>query len=534
MGGVRWGQESSSSMKLLLFMVPLVLVAGLVFILGPNPSSWVSFANAPVLLGGSVITSSSSTSSGAVTVTDPSEAKQREGLVVVAVENRGGEKAISDDTDFNHSSTPPFSVQAIQTPQQPDEQNVSQLSPNVTPVNESYVPPERPKLQRKLSILDRTEAGLIQARAAISEARNGNQTQDKDYVPVGPMYNNANAFHRSYLEMEKQFKVFVYEEGEPPVFHNGPCKSIYSMEGNFIHAIEMNDQFRTRDPEKAHVFFLPFSVAMLVQFVYVRDSHDFGPIKKTVTDYVNVIAGRYPYWNRSLGADHFYLACHDWGPETSRSIPNLNENSIRVLCNANTSEGFKPSKDVSFPEINLQTGSINGFIGGPSASGRPLLAFFAGGLHGPIRPVLLEHWENRDEDIQVHKYLPKGVSYYEMLRKSRFCLCPSGYEVASPRVVEAIYTGCVPVLISDHYVPPFNDVLNWKSFSVEVSVKDIPRLKEILLSISPRHYIRMQRRVGLVRRHFEVHSPPKRYDVFHMILHSVWLRRLNFRVHHDQ
>lgn len=112
--------------------------------------------------------------------------------------------------------------------------------------------------------------------------------------------------------MEKQLKVYVYEEGEAPVFHNGPCKSIYSMEGNFIHAIEMNEKFRTRDPEKAHVFFLPFSVAMLVQFVYVRDSHDFGPIKKTVTDYIDVIAGRYPYWNRSLGADHFYLACHDW------------------------------------------------------------------------------------------------------------------------------------------------------------------------------------------------------------------------------
>jgi len=112
--------------------------------------------------------------------------------------------------------------------------------------------------------------------------------------------------------MEKQFKVFVYEEGEPPVFHNGPCKSIYSMEGNFIHAIELNDQFRTRDPQKAHVYFLPFSVVMLVRFVYLRDSRDFGPIRKTVTDYINVIAGKYPFWNRSLGADHFMLACHDW------------------------------------------------------------------------------------------------------------------------------------------------------------------------------------------------------------------------------
>ncbi|ESW34824.1 hypothetical protein PHAVU_001G184500 [Phaseolus vulgaris] len=530
MGTATWGPGASSSIKLFLFMAPLVLVAGLVSVFGPNPSSWLFTAKPSALLFSSVTSSTGST--GAVTT--PSEVKQREGLVVVAVDNRAGENVISDDTHFNLSSTPPFSVQAIQTPQQHnrDEETVPQNLGNLSSVNESYVAAERPKLQRKFSILDRTEAGLVKARAAIREARNGNQTQDADYVPIGPMYMNAKAFHRSFLEMEKQLKVYVYEEGEAPVFHNGPCKSIYSMEGNFIHGIEMNEKFRTRDPEKAHVFFLPFSVAMLVQFVYVRDSHDFGPIKKTVTDYVNVIAGRYPYWNRSLGADHFYIACHDWGPETSRSVPNLQDNSIRVLCNANTSEGFKPSKDVSLPEINLQSGSINGLIGGPSASKRPLLAFFAGGLHGPIRPILLEHWENKQEDMQVHRYLPKGVSYYEMLRKSRFCLCPSGYEVASPRVVEAIYTGCVPVLISDHYVPPFSDVLNWKSFSVEVSVEDIPKLKDILLSISPTQYIRMQRRVVQVRRHFEVHSPPKRFDVFHMILHSVWLRRLNFKVHH--
>ncbi|WJX84734.1 hypothetical protein P8452_67275 [Trifolium repens] len=518
--------SSSSSMKLLLFMVPLIIVAGLVSLLGPNPSNWAFIPN-----------TSSSQSGDNVTTTTTLEKTQ----VVVAVDFHDKEKAkaISDDSVFNQSSTPPFSVQPIDhTTQQLNKDkesfNASQVFSNTTSMNESHIPLEKPNLPRKFSILDKTEAGLLQARDAIRKAKSGNQTQDIDYVPIGPMYHNPKAFHRSYLEMEKQFKVFVYDEGEPPVFHNGPCKSIYSMEGNFIHGIEMNEQFRTRDPEKAHVFFLPYSVAMMVQFVYVRDSHDAGPIKKTVADYINVISNKYPYWNRSLGADHFTLACHDWGPETSKAVPNLYSNSIRALCNANTSEGFKPAKDASIPEINLRTGTMQGLSGGPSPSKRSLLAFFAGGVHGPIRPILLEHWENKDEDLQVHKYLPKGVSYYDMLRKSRFCLCPSGYEVASPRVVEAIYTGCVPVLISDHYVPPFSDVLNWKSFSVEVSVNDIPNLKKILMSISTRQYIRMQRRVVQVRRHFEVNSPPKRFDVFHMILHSIWLRRLNFRVHDDQ
>ncbi|XP_054783620.1 probable glycosyltransferase At5g03795 isoform X1 [Prosopis cineraria] len=550
MGGGRrnysaWqGSKSCSSVNLLLLTLPLMAVAGLVSVWGPNPFGWSLVANQRFSQSSLHPSSSSSSLTTVVTTVEipDSSGKQRERVldlrsrVVVAVDDAHSkeEKAISDETAFNHSSAPPLFVQAIQSLQLPNKtEEILNISGRTDPMNESYVPIVTQRKERKISVLERTEGKLIQARAAIREARNGNQTQDPDYVPMGPMYWNAIAFHRSYLEMEKQFKVFVYEEGEPPVFHNGPCKSIYAMEGNFIHAIEINNQFRTRDPEKAHVFFLPFSVAMMVQFVYERDSRDFGPLRKTVRDYVNLISSRYPYWNRSVGADHFMLACHDWGPETSFSVPYMYKNSIRVLCNANTSEGFNPAKDVSFPEINLQTGTINGFVGGPSASRRPVLAFFAGGLHGPIRPILLEHWEGKDEDVQVHRYLPKGVSYYEMMRKSRYCLCPSGYEVASPRVVEAIYTGCVPVLISDHYVPPFSDILNWKSFSVEVSVKDIPNLKNILMSISTRQYIRKKRRVDQVRRHFEVHSPPKRFDVFHMILHSVWLRRLNIKVHDD-
>ncbi|CAL5444603.1 unnamed protein product [Camellia sinensis] len=385
----------------------------------------------------------------------------------------------------------------------------------------------------KYSNLERLEASLGHARAAIREALTTNEdhhTQDPDYTPTGPIYWNATAFHRSYLEMEKHLKVFVYEEGDPPVFHYGPCKHTYAIEGLFIQGMEIS-KFRTRDPEKAHLYFLPFSVTMITQVVYVVDSHDWGPMKNTAKDYVDVIANKYPYWNRSLGADHFMLACHDWGPEISFAVPNLYNNSIRALCNANTSEKFNPSRDVSIPEIHLPSGTTTGMLGGPSPSHRPLLVFYAGGVHGPIRPILLHYWQHhKDPSIQIHEYLPKNTSYFAMMRQSKFCICPSGYEVASPRTVEALYTGCVPVLIKDHYVMPFSDVLNWKTFAVVVAVEEISDLKRILEGISGRRYLRMVKRGREVRRHFEVSSPPRRYDVFHMILHSIWLRRLNVRV----
>ncbi|KAI3666887.1 hypothetical protein L6452_41927 [Arctium lappa] len=387
------------------------------------------------------------------------------------------------------------------------------------------------KIKRSVSNLELIEAGLAKSRGLIKNG-GGNQTiDDPDYVPSGSVYWNPNTFYRSYLEMEKELKIYVYEEGDPPVFHDAPCDGILGMEGIFINDMEIS-RFRTRDPEKAHLFFLPISIVSIVHFVFVRETRLWSDMKNTAIDYVNLIAEKHRYWNRSLGADHFMLACHDWGPEISTAIPILHKNSIRAFCNANTSEGFNLTRDVSIPEIYLPHGTTEGLLGGPSPSKRTILVFFSGGIHGYIRQVLLEHWENKTEDgVKIQQYLPKGQNYYDQVRKSKYCICASGWEVASPRMVEALYMGCVPVLIKDHYAKPFNDVLDWRKFSIDIGVNDIPNLKSILMGISRRQYIRLQRNGVKVRKHFVVNLPPKRYDVFHMILHSIWLRRLNTRIH---
>ncbi|KAE9452301.1 hypothetical protein C3L33_15791, partial [Rhododendron williamsianum] len=351
---------------------------------------------------------------------------------------------------------------------------------------------------------------------------------DNDPGLYAPLYRNVSGFKRSYELMEKMLKVYIYKEGGRPIFHQPVLKGIYSSEGWFMKLLESNKNFVTKDPRKAHLFYLPFSSRMLEETLYVPDSHSHKNLVQHLKNYLDMIVARYSFWNRTAGADHFLVACHDWAPSETKQYMG---NCLRALCNSDIKEGFRFGKDVSLPEtaVNTPRNPLRQ-LGGKPPSQRRILAFFAGNMHGYLRPILLQHWQNKDPEMKIFGPMRKKVkgkmNYVQHMKSSKYCICPKGYEVNSPRVVEAIFYECVPVIISDNFVPPFFDILNWESFAVFVPEKDIPNLKSILLSIPKEKYLEMQNGVKKVQQHFLWHARPVKYDIFHMILHSIWYNRV--------
>lgn len=76
-------------------------------------------------------------------------------------------------------------------------------------------------------------------------------------------------------------------------------------------------------------------------------------MRRIVEKYVEGLISKYPYWNRSQGADHFFVTCHDIGVDATQGIPQLVKNSIRVVCSADYSpdSAYIPHKDIPIPQV---------------------------------------------------------------------------------------------------------------------------------------------------------------------------------------
>ncbi|XP_059281382.1 probable glycosyltransferase At5g03795, partial [Lycium ferocissimum] len=271
-----------------------------------------------------------------------------------------------------------------------------------------------------------------------------------NYVNDNEVFHDRDDFMDNYKEMNRSLKIYVYPHQKGDPFSNVLLAVDFEPGGNYasesyFKKVLVMSHFITKDPSNADLFFIPFSIARL--------RHDprvgIAGIKDFIKSYIFNISHEYPYWNRTNGADHFYVACHSIGRFAMDKAIDVKINAIQVVCSSSYFiSAYIPHKDASLPQIWPRLGGDLNL----APYKRKKLGFFAGSPNSPVREKLLESWGN-DSDIFVH-FGRLESSYAKELLDSKFCLHVKGYEVNTARIADALFYGCVPVIIANHYDLP--------------------------------------------------------------------------------
>lgn len=335
-------------------------------------------------------------------------------------------------------------------------------------------------------------------------------------------YHQQTIFQEDFQEMRRKLKIFVYPHNRNDPFsniflpENGEPSGNYASESYFKKSL-MNSSFLTTNASEANMFYLPFSIAGL------RNDKRVGVkgLPGFVASYINNVRQKWPYWNKTSGADHFFVSCHSITKIVSDNVVYLRMNVIQVVCSSNIFvQGYIPHKDVSIPQVWPRKGTPDE---AKLVDQRQVLAFFAGAGNSPVRAAVVKSWSHDSEILVYSNRL--STSYSKALLTSKFCLHVKGFEVNTARIADAMHFGCVPVILANHYDLPFANVLNWDHISIVVSTSDIPLLKEILKAVTPEQYKKLQMNVMQVRKHFHWNTPSREYDAFYMVMYELWSRR---------
>ncbi|CAI9093323.1 OLC1v1028796C1 [Oldenlandia corymbosa var. corymbosa] len=352
----------------------------------------------------------------------------------------------------------------------------------------------------------------------------------------GP-YHDWALFSADYKEMMSNLRIFVYPEAAPTA-PPSPFHSIFLPQpeafknpklGNYFseHAFKvalLRSPLVTKHPDQANFFYMPFSINAMRNHPQV---HSASSISDFIAQYTTNVSSRFPYWNASGGADHFYVYCHSIGREAASKHRALHNNAIQITCSSSYFQRlYTTHKDIALPQIwPRQQEQDLASCQPPEFNSRNKLIFFAGRAQNSlIRQRILDAWSN-DTSLAVSSGVGSSLQYEEGFKRSKFCLHIKGYEVNTARISDAIHYGCIPVLISNYYDLPLADVLDWKEFSIVIQEADFKQLKQILLSISQQRYQRLYSNLCLIRKHFTWHATPTSFDAFYMTAYQLWLRR---------
>jgi hypothetical protein len=190
---------------------------------------------------------------------------------------------------------------------------------------------------------------------------------------------------------------------------------------------------------------------------------------------------------RAKSAMHFLFSESDWPfPVLPGAYPSLAKSyswahSWSFLPRLSANENAQPSLQEAQPDL--------------------FFSFMGRIATHPVRPKILI-FDGPDTPCLDHADGPKRFSnfdysktYADLIRRSKFVLCPRGFGVSSIRVFETMCFGRVPVIISDQWQKPPG--IPWSECCIEVPESKVSHIPNILASFENRAHSmgRLARRI---------------------------------------
>lgn len=294
-------------------------------------------------------------------------------------------------------------------------------------------------------------------------------------------------------------KIYIYDlpsKYNSDWLSNDRCNTHLFAAEVAIHRALMNSDVRTNDPFEADFFFVPVYVSC--NFSTVNGFPAIGHARPLLASAVQLISTQMPFWNRSQGSDHIFVASHDYGAcfhamedvAMADGIPQFLKKSI-ILQTFGVRFGHpcQEAENVLIPPYVSPARVQSTLETAPSDGRRDIWVFFRGKMEvhpknisgrfysKRVRTVI---WEKYSRDRRFYLRRHRFAGYQSEIVRSVFCLCPLGWAPWSPRLIESVVLGCVPVIVADGIRLPFPDVVRWPEISLTVAEKDVGKLGKIL------------------------------------------------------
>ncbi|KAF9989026.1 hypothetical protein BGZ75_007822 [Mortierella antarctica] len=343
-------------------------------------------------------------------------------------------------------------------------------------------------------------------------------------------------------------KIYVYPD--PPaikaIYANvPPMNTPYIAERILLEQLRdpsssAHKSYVTLNPEEADFFYIPFLGARYLNHCWftLGEKGDCGVDERYVLPMMQYIQQELPYWNRTGGQDHLMTHSMDRASHYYQSrqifenatflttVGDLRRIGSSVVGARRYHNIVVPSATALLDLIKVDPSKYLTSSGHPRQKRRDVFLVFGGRYRdvepedvysAGIRSLLYKGFDQQPDYVIANGW--ESDKYMKLLSRARYGLAPMAHTLSTTRLWEYIAFGVVPVIIADGIQEPFEDDVDWRSFSVRIRRKDAHRMDVILRSIPEEEYQRKREILWKVGRRVLLNR-----DSWHLIVRDLCRR----------